>query len=188
MSREKGFKHSEETKQKIRQANLGNKPWSKGLTKHTSSSLMRLSIANQKVIHTKEWNEKVSRALKGKSLSPEHKEKLSQAHIGKMLGKSNPAYKHGLSHTKEMWAYYEIQREARKLKNGGSYTFSQWQKLKEKYNHTCLCCKKKEPSISLVPDHITPISKGGVSDIWNIQPLCRSCNSKKYNKTINYAR
>jgi len=28
-------------------------------------------------------------------------------------------------------------------------------------------------------DHVVPLSKGGTNYIWNLQPLCRSCNSKR---------
>ena len=30
-------------------------------------------------------------------------------------------------------------------------------------------------------DHVLPLSKGGVDEYWNVQTLCRACNSKKGN-------
>ena len=71
-------------------------------------------------------------------------------------------------------------------KNGGSFTAQEWADLKKKYNHTCLRCHRSEPEIKLTPDHVLPLSKGGTNDISNIQPLCYSCNSRKYNKHIDY--
>lgn len=47
----------------------------------------------------------------------------------------------------------------------------------------CLVCKKKG---SLTMDHIKPLSKGGLHDVQNIQPLCQSCNSQKGTKEIDY--
>lgn len=53
----------------------------------------------------------------------------------------------------------------------------------EMYGHKCLCCGTYE-DISI--DHIVPVAKGGGNDIENLQPLCRSCNSKKRCKIIDY--
>lgn len=73
--------------------------------------------------------------------------------------------------------------KSRKRANGGSFTGIQWQTLCAKYNHCCLCCGERRP---LTVDHIIPVSKGGSSDISNIQPLCLECNDRKNNKTIDY--
>jgi 5-methylcytosine-specific restriction endonuclease McrA len=74
-------------------------------------------------------------------------------------------------------------RRARIHGNGGSFTPQEWQVLCDQYDNRCLCCGEKK---KLTVDHVIPISKGGSNSIDNIQPLCRSCNAKKYNKIIDY--
>lgn len=74
-------------------------------------------------------------------------------------------------------------RRARQRSATGKFTAQEWLALCARYNHKCVACKKSE---SLTADHVIPVSKGGSSFIDNIQPLCRSCNSKKHDKTIDY--
>ena len=78
---------------------------------------------------------------------------------------------------------YENNRRAKKRGNGGSYTGEEFIALCNKYDNRCLDCRKIKP---LTADHVIPVSKGGTSNIDNIQPLCRSCNSKKQDKHIDY--
>lgn len=68
----------------------------------------------------------------------------------------------------------------------GTHTRYQWEMLKERYNFMCLCCKRQEPEIKLEEDHVVPLTKGGDDTIDNIQPLCRSCNSQKYNRVEDF--
>jgi 5-methylcytosine-specific restriction endonuclease McrA len=89
-------------------------------------------------------------------------------------------------------------REA-KVRNAGSFTLPEWQKLLDDTGYKCLCCgipeaesiyrfpKKGIPLVGqLTRDHIIPLSKGGRGTIDNIAPLCLPCNMRKHAKHIDY--
>ena len=76
-------------------------------------------------------------------------------------------------------------RNTRLTGAGGSFTAAEWTALCEKYNNRCLCCGKRR---KLTADHVIPVSKGGTSNISNIQPLCGPCNSRKGAKTIDFRK
>ena len=49
------------------------------------------------------------------------------------------------------------------------------------YERDDYCCVKCGSETDLEIDHIVPISKGGKSELSNLQTLCRSCNKQKSN-------
>lgn len=65
----------------------------------------------------------------------------------------------------------------------GALTASVWQEIVEFSGARCLCCGGTE---RIEIDHVVAISKGGLHVALNVQPLCRSCNASKNNKTIDY--
>ena len=75
-------------------------------------------------------------------------------------------------------------RRARKLGKGGDLTIEEWNIICEKYGNRCLACGRTD--IKLTMDHIIPLALGGRHDMENIQPLCYSCNCKKFTKIIDY--
>lgn len=77
----------------------------------------------------------------------------------------------------------EQRRRARKAAVGGSYTAEEWITLCNQYGNKCLACGKAE---GLTVDHVIPLKRGGRNDISNLQPLCRSCNSRKGSRVIDY--
>lgn len=106
--------------------------------------------------------------------------------VPKITGENHYLWKGGISATQEYHNFYKKQYKYRKRGATGSHTKQEWESLKKHYQHMCLCCKRTELEIELTEDHIIPLSKGGSNNIENIQPLCRSCNGKKINKTIDY--
>ena len=78
---------------------------------------------------------------------------------------------------------YRHKRRAKKEGAGGFFTAEEWFTLCFAVSFRCLCCNEIKP---LTPDHVIPISKGGTSWLWNIQPLCITCNKNKGQKTTDY--
>lgn len=79
----------------------------------------------------------------------------------------------------------ELKRNRRALEEGsvGEFTKEEWFLLCFSVGFRCLCCGKKK---KLTADHVVPLSKGGVNWLYNIQPLCKSCNSKKGTRSTDY--
>jgi len=144
---------------------------------------------------TPEYKEKLRKNLLGnkRTLGFKHTEEtkriigiFSKRKRPDLSGKNCHWWKGGVSRMKNYRKFKKYEYQNRKLKAVSSHTLEQWQALKLKYNYMCLCCKQKEPFITLTEDHIIPLSKNGSDSIENIQPLCRSCNSRKHTKIINY--
>jgi len=73
-------------------------------------------------------------------------------------------------------------RRARKKGAAGSHTLEEWRMLKILHGYKCAICGKEK---KLTRDHIIPLTRGGSDCIENIQPLCKSCNSRKGTKFMS---
>ncbi len=147
---------------------------------------IRLSLIGRKL--SPEHREKAVKQLKkypsaflGRSHTTQSKLKISQSRKNKCIGINHYNWKGGYQHK----LHLNRIRRIIKLHSIGSHTFGEWENLKKQYGFTCPACGKKEPDITLTEDHIIPLSKGGSNFIENIQPLCKSCNSRKYNKIMS---
>lgn len=99
--------------------------------------------------------------------------------------RKNPEYKAAWKRNNpDRQKAYKHRRMARKAGNGGSFTAGEWKALCNHYGNKCLCCGRD--NVKLTFDHVIPVSKGGTSDISNGQPLCKSCNSVKNARHIDY--
>lgn len=194
-----GKKRPEETIRKMSLSKIGGTPWNKGMVG------VQVAWNKGKKVQT---NTGRTHFKKGHTLTEGHKQRISVAQKGnkhalgnilsietrKKMGVARSGanawnWKEGIStgENKKKYSSYQTRlRKARKREAEGTHSFAEWENLKAQYNWTCPCCKKQEPDIVLTADHIIPLTKGGSNNIENIQPLCRSCNSKKYTKTIFY--
>lgn len=74
-------------------------------------------------------------------------------------------------------------RRASQNGNAGTFTQKEWLDILDRYGHKCLSCGTKS---RIAVDHVIPLSRGGTNTADNLQPLCRTCNSTKGAKTIDY--
>jgi 5-methylcytosine-specific restriction endonuclease McrA len=88
------------------------------------------------------------------------------------------------------WTYapenfaYHHNRDADRWGVKGTFTIEEWNDLLFHTGYKCLACGNDE--VLLVANHITPMSIGGSNYIDNIQPLCKSCHSKKHGYIKDY--
>lgn len=154
----KGSKMSEESREKMRKFRLGNPGYWLG-KKRSDAYKLKFSLS-----HIGKKRSELSRKKQGETIQQRNK----------LL------YPNYVPSTQVL---LNRKRKERMRKQLGYHTQGEWWVLKAQYNWTCPSCKREEPNIKLTRDHIIPVSRGGSDNIENIQPLCRSCNSKKYIKT-----
>ena len=170
----KGYKHSQETKDKIGLAN-------KGLWINFSCDYCGKENEEQ----ASRYKRKDRHFCNMDCYSSFRKEKLSfteqHAYRGiRSKGKSKQVYhQRYVAKKPHVIAHLKARRYAREKGAAGNHTLKDWEKLKEKCRNRCVHCGEEKP---LTKDHIVPLSEGGSDYINNIQPLCRSCNSKKWKK------
>ena len=182
-----GKKHSEETRKKIGDLQRGKKRGSP-----SQETRDKIGKAHLGMRHTEESKKRISEGHMGqvawnagKPWSEESRKKMSDARNGRFSGENSPTWKGGVSKTNEYRTMYKRRYKLRKKSIEGCHSIEEWNTLKESNGCRCNNCNRQEPEVKLTVDHIVPISRGGTDYIDNIQPLCRSCNSKKHNKISN---
>ena len=128
------------------------------------------------------WVEKDCKEC-GKSFLPDIRHKGQQIYCStKCREKCNRKWENLTEYRKTKKRHDVVERKHRVRANGGRFTLQEWELMKKDYNFTCPICRRNEPDIKLVRDHIFPIVKGGRHCKENIQPLCISCNCRKHDK------
>lgn len=132
----------------------------------------------------KKCNNKIKRRKKGKCIYCKTKYKKNKHQINK-LGRVEVLY---FEITKEehdlqilaMQGQRNYVYELKARKAGVPHIPYDFEEICNEYGNKCLCCGQSK--IDLTRDHIIPFENGGSDSKENIQPLCRSCNSKKGNR------
>lgn len=134
-------------------------------------------------------SEKAKEAMRKYAQSPEGREvhrRASRKYEQTEKGKANRqrylnSHKGKLKQKKD-----KAVRRANETDAGGSYTPHQWYELCKFYDFHCLRCEVQFDFEQLTLDHIKPISRGGTSYIYNLQPLCDPCNKIKGTQEIDF--
>lgn len=77
-------------------------------------------------------------------------------------------------------------RRRNRITNAGTFDMRAWKQKAKFYKYTCLACDIQCDPQAITCDHKMPLIKGGTNHIDNLQPLCKSCNSAKHDKIIDY--
>lgn len=76
----------------------------------------------------------------------------------------------------EKVAHLNRKRRAAKKSAEGILLASEWEAIQRKQRGRCARCRKKS---KLTVDHVVPLAAGGCNLAFNIQGLCRPCNTRK---------
>lgn len=155
--------------------NANNKKWAKNNRTKMNSYIKKWENANKERIcsYRKKYKQENRTEIrrKGREYAKEHRKEKRE--YDKIYSKENKDKKNAQWH----------RRRARIKNSNGNISDNEWIELLRKYDSTCLCCGSKK---DICMDHVIPLAKNGEHNINNIQPLCRSCNSKKGAKVIDY--
>jgi len=152
--------------------------WKEATRKYNSLHHDRLLISFKKYRETHSEERKKYRESRA-NWNKDYQKKYYQDNKDKIRTRINAYYKNNPHKSR----IYVARRRAKKNGLEVSYSHSEWIDLCNKYGNKCLCCGSSD---KLQADHVVPLSKGGHGDISNIQPLCKTCNSKKHDKTIDF--
>jgi 5-methylcytosine-specific restriction endonuclease McrA len=156
--------------------------WRRANKKYRDKDPEATSVRNAKYKETNYEQIQIRRA----KFRDENKERLNRERRAYYQKNSEKEKTYGKEYAKrrpEVYRAATIKRRTLKTKAGGCFTAEEWFILCFACGFKCLCCGEKKP---LEADHVIPVSKGGPSWLWNIQPLCTSCNNSKKTKETDY--
>lgn len=83
-----------------------------------------------------------------------------------------------MRHARQQRTAYERQRNTERAKMTDAIRVDVFRRD----GHTCRYCGARPPAVVLHVDHIVPVSRGGLTEMNNLQTLCASCNLGKSNR------
>ena len=128
--------------------------------------------------YKKQWSAENEEKVAASKLAYYEREREEVIARSKKWAESNP------DKVKSAKANNRRKRRAARHTSPGSFTAEEFEALCEGYGNRCLACG--DTGVALEADHVVPLTRGGSNDIGNIQPLCGSCNRKKFVSVIDY--
>lgn len=159
----KGFKHTEESIEKIRVASLGKRNMLG--KKHSLETKLKMSKTGKGKTKTVEWKEKIAKSHTGIKHTEETKAKLSIYWTGKRVGKLNSSWLGGKSFEPYTTDWTNTLKQA----------------IRERDNFVCQVCNEGQKHEALSVHHIDYNKKN--CNPTNLISLCRKCHLKtNYNR------
>ena len=154
-----------------------------------------LKNKQQEKMKQKEWAKKHPEKTKAFRKKWGERNKVRLRENLRKFRDSHPNYykewhKNNLVRERKRGRISENKRRALKKKVGGSFTWEEWEEKKKEFGYKCAICGISEVELlnktgmGLTVDHIIPLNKSGLNLIFNIQPLCLSCNARKGDRII----
>jgi hypothetical protein len=103
-----GLKRTEQTKQRMREANIGKKA--------SEEAKQKMREANIGRKHSEETKQKLKQFRSGKKLNEETKQKLREAHIGKKLSEETKQKMSEAKRNRKDTKYYSFNKEKKKYR------------------------------------------------------------------------
>jgi 5-methylcytosine-specific restriction endonuclease McrA len=139
--------------------------------------------------YQEEHKEEISEYKKG--WAADHEEKVAASKLAyyerereEVIARSKKWAESNPEKVRQAKANNRRKRRAARHASPGIFTAEEFEALCESYGNRCLACG--ETKAALEADHVVPLTKGGSDSISNIQPLCGSCNRKKFVTIIDY--
>ena len=150
---------------------------------HSEKHELRLEYSRRTYYrYGKKYREnKLKRMREDPSLA-EHVRLVDREHYRRNTERMNEYARAWYREHKEVFRMKVNLRRARMMKAEGSLSREDWRRVLEFYGDECLKCGGKPVTI----DHVVPISRGGRNDISNVQPLCGTCNARKFVSIEDY--
>lgn len=108
---------------------------------------------------------------------------------------NNPDYRNAVLRRNRKWNTSEKDRNSarlrehrrRELEGKATLSLADWTFILDLQDHRCAKCFKRFTEVGRPErDHIISVADGGTLTLNNVQALCRSCNSSKHSKSIDY--